>query len=313
MSQDITKKQHYVWRKYLGAWKDNPSDKDLWTGFINTKAVKKVALLSVAQSSYFYKLEELNDFELHFLNIFNESLSPCVREISDMLYTGYVMFTQLRKNMATGQIKTDSDYEHQVKKIEMTSIEVLQSQCELMGDSLLKCNSVSDINNLAPKKEYEFLYYLMVQYLRTKARKDSFASSITDSSDLMGVVEKCWPYFNFVVAMQMVESFVVKKDYRFVFIKNTSAMPFITGDQPVINSLGHITDEEGYAKELELYYPTTPTTALMISFNPGAKFSEMSVDEEFVKSHNELIAKEAQLHLFANDEQVLKDIINCLQ
>lgn len=310
MSQDITKKQHYVWRRYLGAWKNNPSDKDLWTGFINTKGVKKVALMGVAQSSFFYKLEELNDFELRFLKLFNEHLSPCVRQISDVLYTGYVAFTQLKRNIATGLVKMDSDYEHQVKKIETTSIEAVQSHFELMGDDLLKCTSIDDIEKLAPEKEYEFLYYLMVQYLRTKARKDSFVSSLTERSDLMGVGEKCWPYFNFVVAMQMVESFVVKKDYRFVFVKNTSTLPFITGDQPVINSLGHITDENGYAKELELYYPTSPSSALMVSFNPGEKFSEVEVDESFVRAHNQLIANESQLHLFANGEQVLKETLS---
>ncbi len=63
MSTDITKKQHCVWRRYLRAWKVNPDDKDIWTGFLQIGELKKVALMGVAQSSYFYKLEVLNNEE----------------------------------------------------------------------------------------------------------------------------------------------------------------------------------------------------------------------------------------------------------
>ena len=37
MSEDITKKQHYVWRRYLAAWKNDSGDKDVWTCILTKK------------------------------------------------------------------------------------------------------------------------------------------------------------------------------------------------------------------------------------------------------------------------------------
>lgn len=95
------------------------------------------------------------------------------------------------------------------------------------------------------------------------------------------------------------------KDSRFVFLHNETNVPFITGDQPVINTLW---DEK--QDKIEVFYPLSPISALMVCFNPGEKYSEENVDEAFVREKNALIAKEDYLHIFANVEQVLKDLQN---
>ena len=60
----------------------------------------------------------------------------------------------------------------------------------------------------------------------------------------------------------------------------------------------------------EVYYPLSPITALQVSFDPGEKYSELDVDETIVREKNALIAKEAYLHIFANEEQILKDTLH---
>jgi hypothetical protein len=51
-----------------------------------------------------------------------------------------------------------------------------------------------------------------------------------------------------------------RKLYRIVFLKNETAVPFITGDQPVLNMLDPAT-----TNDLELYYPLSSTLAIMLT------------------------------------------------
>lgn len=309
MNSDITKKQHYVWRHYLKAWNCSTDDKVIWTGLLKQNQVKKLGLMDVAQSSFFYKLAEIDDKELGFLKQFTTILPPGSKSIAELLLTGYMMFTQLKKDMASGRVKTNQDFEHKVNKIEKDTFESIQSHIESMGKKLIKCESIADIEDLAKKDEYEFLYYMWVQYMRTKTMKDRVGSSMEEKKWLQVLNNKCWPFFNLVMAMRMVEDMVVKKDYRFVFIKNNTEIPFITGDQPVINAVGDVTDEEGFAKELEVFYPMSPTKALSIAFNEGDKYSNVNADVLFVTSMNRKIMDESLLHIFANEEFVLKDLM----
>lgn len=309
MSSDITKKQHYVWRNYLSAWKCDTDDKTIWTGFLKQNIVKKVGLMDVAQGSFFYKLEELGDDEVDFLKQFTDKLPYGSKSIAEIILSGYIMFTQLKKDISTGKVKTDQNVEHQIKKIEAAAFESIQSQIELMGSELLKCNSAADIEKLTQSKEYDILYYVWVQYLRTKSMKDRVGGSMEEHKRLQELNRKCWPFFNLVVAMKMVEGMVKRKDYRFVFINNNSETPFITGDQPAINALADDKDKDGFAKKLELFYPLSPNRALCIAFDEGDKYSEMEVDSDFAKSINEKMMEESLLFIFANEEQLLKDML----
>lgn len=310
MSKDITTKQHYVWRRYLGAWKVNADDKDIWTGFLQTKEVKKIALMGVAQSSNFYKLEVLTDEEIDFLKQYSSKLSPEVKmNVADIIIASYMLFATIKRAEAMERIQMDSNLEHELKKTELASFEKIQSGIESMGDKLLNCHSIKDVEAIAEEGKYEILYYLMVQYLRTRAMKDRFVNSLSERKNLQDIGQKCWPFFNLVTAMQVVEGMVKKNDSRFIFIYNKSEVDFITGDQPVINALGDIKDENGEVRDLELYYPLSPKTAIVIAFGHGSKFSEQEVNADYVLSRNAMIKKESEIHIFANNEKVLKETL----
>lgn len=310
MSTDITKKHHYVWRRYLRAWKVNPDDKDIWTGFLQTGEVKKVALMSVAQSSYFYKFEVLNDEEIAFLQMYMKKLSPNVKSVAEIILNGYIMFGQLKRQLSSAGIIDNPEIEHELKKIEAGTFETIQSQIEGLGDDLLNCKSIGELESLVQKDANEILFYLMVQYLRTKTMKDRLVNSLTERKMLQSVGHKCWPFFNFVSALQIVEIMAKRNDYRFALVNNKSTIPFITGDQPVFNALEDITDANGDVLGLELYYPMSPQTALKVAFDSGKKYEELDGDEEFVKIGNQLIKKQSQIHIFANSEDTLRMMLS---
>ena len=309
MSVDITEKQHYVWRRYLSSWQDDPGDYRVWTGLLNLKQVKRLGLKDVAQSRYFYRLEELTDVELAFLKQFAGQLSIWVKDLADVIIGGYEFYSSIKQAVAAGKLSMTQERHHELKRMEANVFESIHGQIESMGDALLKCKDSNDIRMRANEQEYDFLFYLLVQYMRTKIRKDSFYNALSARPDLQQIARKCWPFFNIVTAMQWVEAMLIKKDYRYVFVHNNSSIPFITGDQPAINTRWKETDAKSNIIGLEIYYPMSPTNALVIEFNSGKKYSDLDVDEEFVKERNRMIMEEAGLHVFANEEGVLKEMI----
>jgi hypothetical protein len=61
-----------------------------------------------------------------------------------------------------------------------------------------------------------------------------------------------------------------RRAYKIVFLQNTTATPFITGDQPIINLL----DPHG-TNDLELFYPLSPLLAMILS-KDNTKFPTQS-------------------------------------
>ena len=173
----------------------------------------------------------------------------------------------------------------------------------------MNCATIGEIEKLASENEYDFLLFMMMQYTRTKAMKNRVVASFTEREHLKKIADKSWPFFNIVLALQVFESMVIKKDYRFVFVNNKGSIPFITGDQPIINVKGNITDEQGYAKELEFYYPISLKSAIVIAFTQGEKYSEIDVTDDYVNEKNELIKSESDLHLFASEKDVLSKLL----
>ncbi len=310
MSEDITKKQHYVWRHYLSTWKNNPDDKGIWTGLLEQKVIRKISLMDVAQKSYFYKLEELTDAELDFLKNFSKSLPEKAKSVAEDIVNRYSLYMQMKRNIATNKTQNNDEYMCQVKKTEAETIETIQSKIENLGFGLIKCQNIKDVQLLVEESEDDILYYLFVQYSRTRAMKSRAVESMQDREDMQEIAQKCWPFFNLVCAKQLAENMAKKNDYRFVYVHNKGRVPFIAGDQPVINAKSNDVDENGFAKDLELYYPLSPKAALVIEFTQGERFSEIDVDDDYVRQHNLMIAKEAQFHIFANEEGVLNNIID---
>ena len=97
-----------------------------------------------------------------------------------------------------------------------------------------------------------------------------------------------------------------------MYVHNKSAVPFITGDQPAINARWKETDEIGNIVALEIYYPISPTSALVLEFTPGKVFCDTYVDEVFVRERNGLIREEAGLYVFANEKEVIREVLGLI-
>lgn len=100
-----------------------------------------------------------------------------------------------------------------------------------------------------------FIQFIVFQYFRTaKLRNEMLAIK----NPLPHDIEQTWPIEALIYATNVGASLFQQRNlYDIVFLRNTSIIPFITADQPIIN-LNGIEDEH-----LALYYPITPTLAVI--------------------------------------------------
>jgi hypothetical protein len=90
-----------------------------------------------------------------------------------------------------------------------------------------------------------------------------------------------------------------------VFLSNTTAKPFITGDQPIINLLDpRVTDD------IEFYYPLSPTLAMIFS-KDREKFPTPSrnATELEIEHYNHSIYERSEDQLYASDEAYLRALV----
>lgn len=123
-------------------------------------------------------------------------------------------------------------------------------------------------------------------------------------------VQNIWSVLYFILATNLAFSLSSNSTSRTLLLINTSSVPFITGDQPVINTLADYSVYEE-AKELEVYYPLSQTLALLIPElnNPKGYQSALDVQESEVTFYNDLIFKASYEQIYGNDATVVQRYI----
>jgi hypothetical protein len=97
-----------------------------------------------------------------------------------------------------------------------------------------------------------------------------------------------------------------RKAYRIIFLRNATAIPFIAGDQPVINMLNlEVTND------LELYYPLSPRLAMVFT-KDAVKFPDRirSVTSFEVERYNYAIYSKSDDQIYSNDAIYLRSLVS---
>lgn len=291
-----TKKQHYVWRKYLNPWKLNTEEKRLWTLIIKTNKVDYISLMDVAQSSNFYKINELSPIEIEACRNLANQLPSFIKPFAETLLKGY---EAISNNMMSEADK---------KEFSLHAIENMQSHFERMGIELLNCNNIDDLRKIQNK--YQAIIFLCIQYCRTYKMREAGIVGYKDDPFKSELYNKAFPFISLLVATSLGHNLVVgNPKTRYIFVKNDTSVPFITCDQPVINLKKDDVDKNGDIKDIEFFYPISPSRAIIISQNTLLdEYSEILADKSFVEDKNKKMCENALLFIFANNEAILNEI-----
>lgn len=249
----ITRRQHYLWRNYLRPWA--PDDK-IWCQ--RNGKVFNTGLMNIGQERDFYAT-----------NIISQEEADYILEQSKHRHKGDLAlanrdFVRFYKSISDLRLQPNRTAEVSALLIEFE--ESIMGVIEDQGLAYLPLLQRGDASFFQVNEHRaSFAHYLMIQFVRTKRLRDTIVKALREPLARRGLnIENIWPVEKYVDAKHMALSVYANKEYKISFMKNPTPTELITCDQPVFNihavgALGQIPEE------VELYYPVTPTLAIMLS------------------------------------------------
>lgn len=306
----IKKRQHYVWRNYLRGWADKKDH--IWTLKKDENKILRSNLMGVAQERYFYRVYELTEKEINFMWRFIKEKTPIVvRGFCFDLLKGYTVPAKLKSVLISKGIK-NKDIEEIVRSTEINMFEDIHCLFEGFGEKILQCKSIEDLQSMEDEDWDATLTFMMFQYMRTKNMRTSIISGFNEDSVQWGALaDKVWPLMSAIQAITMGRNLSIDTTIKFKLLNNKTTLHFLTTDQPIINYVGDISDDKGYAKALELYYPLSPQIALYIHFNveQAEKFVVENLNEEQVEPYNKKMIDNSHMWVFSDTQEQLKSYL----
>ena len=313
-----TKKQHYIWRKYLTPWTNNNSTTGQIACLRNGKLFS-TSLMNIAHENYFYRVEELSAQEKELLYLFfiekTDGLKRTMRERMLRLYCmpyDSLNYAVMIYYLFTGKMDRDAIQNNPTfREWEVEHIEGYQGIIESMGTPFIEALQNNDLSFW--KKEtnrQSFSFYLANQYLRTKNMQVKAmvalecAKNLECFSDIHP--EKLWIPVSLILSADLGLHIASKPSAVLLQSEDT---PFIVGDQPVIN-LDATYDLNTMPVDFEAFYPVTPHSALLLSSATNYRNGDIvSVSAEEVKKYNRLEQKASCEYLFAKDQAHLREYV----
>jgi hypothetical protein len=331
MNTKITKRQHVVNRKYLSNWENNTLQ------IFCLDSSGKIFMANsrrICVHNYFYKIAGLTNIEKEYiLAIIGEGgrehliantnncstileLISYMNKLSTKDYPDQLLwiidsllFDALSKNFIDSNVNEipknfSIKYDNYLKE----GVEQVETQFELLGYPFLEKIYKNDIENIDTEIP-GFIEYICVQYYRTDALKkhaslifDEVIPSKFSKYKSQFNLDKIWSISHLSTAIKTI-NYLLGRRLDIYILKNLNDNKFITGDQPVVNVYG--TNNCIEPKDLEFYYPISPTLALTLVNKKGIckrsiKVKEVSSEEVHYLN---LLIKKFSNSIYANNRE----------
>ncbi len=263
-------------------------------------------LMGIGQEKDFYKLRELNYDELAFITYFIGKSREHLQHLHKDLVSQFNNIFSLRKEISAKGI-------HDQKLNDMLDIAIhnfeenLHTDIEGTAAKYIRSILEEDIRFYKTDKGCrEFIYFLCVQYLRTKKIRESATNLSNNKTIDLGKISNI---INHIAAVNMGWVFYAeRKFFKMILLKNTTTKELITGDQPVINTYGVIGESKIPLDNIELYYPVSPKLAILISEKEEYRDKHLRIlSENDVTSYNNMIVKNSHSQVYAASRNALEE------
>lgn len=276
-----TRKQHYVFQSYIKAWVPN-NDKAVWC--ICNNKVCQMQPKNVGYKKDFYRLECPNDTERQIISALSTIYPPSgqkeiIKHIKDIL--NYFAFSDCAAALAAALCSVDASVdastacklkEQNIKKELDAGRNNIAEQFYGKSEGALMETFRKAFNNKPlfsdNKSKQELFLNICIQYFRTKAIRDDISKCIKEYINKSAIDKKAVSVknvFNMLIwpAPGLLADNLLANNFNVHVVQNTTNIHLITSDQPVINlSADYSCCIE--PKNLELYYPISPTMAIFI-------------------------------------------------
>jgi len=301
VSQRKKRKQHYVWEHYLSGW---ASGCQLWCRHGGRRF--KASTNDVAQERDFYRLQEITDADLAFVERIaiagtDPLLQPLAREWIAPFHHLFV-----RKREYERQGRRLPDFESRLEIAINNVEEDLHAYIESAAVPILADLRAAQVSFMGDDESaIDFVRFIAAQYTRTPTIKHASVGALRG---VPGVnVEATWGLLRTIFASNMGYAFFRRRHgLRTTFLRAAAGTEFITGDQPMVNTkaVGKAANEA--ATELELYYPLSPELAVLFDFDGEVRSTtERQLEADEVSAFNAMIEGRSYRQVYAASETTL--------
>lgn len=305
-------KQHYVWRYYLESWSD---EQLVWC--LRDGKIFQPNIRDVAQKRNFYKVQALDSEELGLLNAFIEKFPPHLRTAHNQVVELFTL-AHKHKRAIDRQIESSKTPSHPETDALRRSLDIINNNLEeeihatIEGDSqrFITAIRAEDVSFWSSSEKLDFIQYVCLQMLRTKKIQDTLNSLIEEKMPENLNLQKIWGVMRHLLTMNVAHAIYSDKAYDLMLILNDSPLPFITSDQPVINTFSFGLTKYDSPKDLEIYYPLSPRKAIMITTKGnGTQF----VTEAEVRKYNDYVFHSAHEQIYSSSRSLLEEHVKSQQ
>jgi hypothetical protein len=299
------RKQHYVWRHYLKSWAPGGS-----IFCLRGHDIFSSSLDGVANRRDFYKPEPLLPEELALVRVLAvDSAAKHLRGTNE----GWL------KTLLTPQLVLPALSQH-ADKFTGSEVETIEEMIHNFEEDFYAGLENAAIKQLAALRRCDasflqddmeligFLHFICLQSLRTAKMQDQLVAAVQLKPPLRFV--PVWQIVRHVFASNIASMlYFGRRDWRLLFLTNFSARPFLTGDQPVINTYAARQPPGTQVDNLELYYPLSPRLAVLLTETvnvPNGHRSSLNLQE--VDMYNGQIVRSAHEQIYADSRRILEQV-----
>lgn len=301
----MKRRHHYVWQNYLKAWSVQGQ---IWCR--RDGKVFQSNTINVGQQRDFYRLKDLTPEEISFIKAIalKGPKSPLQSANERWIDTFQLVFKA--KSMLVDFGISDVDAETALDPLINDLEEDLHAKIELDSIKYLERIIEGDIDFfLETEGRMAFSHFLCLQYMRTRRIQESFCGSFRKMPQLQQVrIENCWSVMRHIFATKMAFSLISDGGkYKMTLIENETDLPFICGDQPVVNTYAAGKLGKSIVSDTELYYPVSPDRAILISSKDEYKGKYAhKLNAHQVAHYNSAIIEMSLEQIYSNQKAMLE-------
>jgi hypothetical protein len=299
------KKQHYVWQHYLRPW---TNDEQIHCYRSAAKHFLKTGTSSIANQTYFYQSHRLTPEELKYVELLiNKAADEDLKELHRGTLRMFQQTFDLRDKLENFPMSAQQRValEDALHEADQTLGEAFHTQVEDKTFGILDALRNSDPSFYSDLQQcIDFIYFLAHQAFRTPKLRTVVAGLQAKNPYPNVNLEKIWLIESHIYATNVSRGiFAEWRAYKFTFIENDTPVPYITGDQPIVNLNTH-KDET-----LKLYYPLSPKLALIFEKDESLPLKTVqAASSSEVEFYNRRIFAGCTDQIYSDNENYLKTI-----
>jgi hypothetical protein len=269
---------------------------------------------NVAIKTDFYRLREFTEQDLQAIQqLCLQNAGPELREAQRGWIAIFRLPFTLREVCASAlgsHPVVDTLFNEMINNLE----EDLHAHIEGASISHLEALRKGDLQFLDSDDELvAFLHFVSVQYLRTDKIRSATIAALKDVS--LFDVERVWGLMSHLLATNVSHYLFMNRDrLRVSLVRVSGGAELITSDQPLINLRALNFPARQPPQEFEVYYPVSPTVALLLEADhPSGGRCERVLEPDEATRYNRAIFQTAHEQVFGVKEETLTTLRRALE